>query len=248
MLESISTNELALVVAIAWVAGFITGLAGFGTGLIAAGLWLHLMPAQHVPPLVAICSVAAQVAGLSAVRSTFRWRPLSPYLIGAVVGVPLGVFALRYGSTNLLRPAVGIFLIAFSIFELTGLRRLEIGAFGGRVADGSIGACGGFFGGFAGLSAPLPVVWLRLRGGTPDAQRAIYQPFNLLVLLAAALVMGIDGHVTQTVLILSAWCLPATMLGAWLGVRCYRRVNQATFRRVVLSLLLVSGLTLMVIW
>ena len=38
-----------------------------------------------------------------------------------------------------------------------------------------------------------------------------------------------------------AVCLPGTLLGAWLGARSYRLVDEATFRLVVLALLLVSG-------
>ena len=237
---------MALIVAVAAVAGFVTGLAGFGTGLVAAGLWLHLMPASFVPPLVAITSVAAQLASLPAVRRAVRWGDLSPYLIGAVIGVPLGVLVLRHASSLLLRPVVGVFLVVFATSELSGLGRVRIGSLGGRLADAFVGACGGLLGGFAGLSAPLPVVWLRLRGGPLDSQRAVYQPFSLLALAGATLAMGIDGHLHRGVLVVAGFCLPATVVGAWLGVRCYGRVDQGAVRRVVLGLLLLSGLTLLV--
>ena len=42
----------------------------------------------------------------------------------------------------------------------------------------------------------------------------------------------------------AAICLPMLPLGVWLGLRVYRRINAATFRRIVLLLLLASGLTL----
>ena len=41
-------------------------------------------------------------------------------------------------------------------------------------------------------------------------------------------------------------CLPATLLGAFLGIRLYGRVNDRQFRAVVLWLLLASGVVLMV--
>ena len=41
-------------------------------------------------------------------------------------------------------------------------------------------------------------------------------------------------------------CLPATLLGAFLGIRLYGRVNDRQFRAVVLWLLLGSGVVLMV--
>jgi len=246
MPEALGMIELALVATIAGVAGFVTGLAGFGTGLVAAGFWLHLVPAPFVPPMVAINSVAAQIASLPAVRREVRWRALTPYLIGAVIGIPLGVLVLRHTSSFLLRPAVGIFLVAFTTFEFIAAGRFGIGARGGRAADGVVGTCGGFLGGFAGLSAPVPVVWLRLRGGPSDAQRAIYQPFNLLVLSGASLAMGIDGQIDRNILMVAGFCLPATLIGSWLGMHCYWKVNQGTFRRVVLGLLFLAGLTLLI--
>jgi uncharacterized membrane protein YfcA len=87
-------TPLALVMVAALVAGFTTGFAGFGTGLVASGLWLQALPAALVPPLVALNSAAAQIVGLVMVRSAFDWSRAAPYLIGGVIGVPLGVAAL----------------------------------------------------------------------------------------------------------------------------------------------------------
>ena len=39
--------------------------------------------------------------------------------------------------------------------------------------------------------------------------------------------------------------LPAVLLGTWLGFRLYGKLDEATFRIVVLVLLLLSGLTLL---
>ena len=41
-------------------------------------------------------------------------------------------------------------------------------------------------------------------------------------------------------------CLPATLLGAFLGIRLYGRVNDRQFRAVVPWLLLASGVALMI--
>jgi len=38
--------------------------------------------------------------------------------------------------------------------------------------------------------------------------------------------------------------LPALLSGTWLGMKLYGRLDEATFRRVVLILLLVSGAVL----
>ena len=242
--ETLDWTALATVLATALMAGFVTGFAGFGTALVAAGLWLHVLPAAVVPPLVCIASVAGQAIGLATVRRAFRWDRAWPFLAGALPGIPLGVLALERASPELLRAAVGGFLVVYAAAQLTGLARLRIGAWGGRPADGAVGFGGGLLGGFAGLSGPLPLIWLQLRGGTADEQRATYQPFNLLVLSTAAAAMALAGRVDGAVLTMVAVCLPGTLAGAWLGARSYRLVDEATFRLVVLGLLLVSGTVL----
>src|SRR5262245_57014761 len=176
---------LAIVIFGALVAGFTTGFAGFGTGLVASGLWFHALPAPMVPPLVALCSVAAQLVGLITVRKAFDWLRAMPYLIGGAIGVPLGVAALAGASPFLLRTSIGAFLIAYAAYQLSQRRNRSIGTWGGGTVDGMVGVGGGFLGGFAGLSGPLPLIWLQLRGGESDRQRAIYQPFNVIVLALA---------------------------------------------------------------
>jgi len=247
MLELLpDASELAIVLIGALVAGFVTGFAGFGTGLVSAGLWFHALPAPMVPPLVALASVAAQIVGLATVRKAFEWRRATPYLLGGFAGVPLGVAALSFATPELLRISVGGFLVAYAVFQLSGVARLRMGGWGGRPSDAAVGLGGGFLGGFAGLSGPLPLIWLQMRGGTSAEQRATYQPFNLIVLLAASAGMAASGAIDGSVLAVAGLCLPATLIGAWLGARVYTGVSEAAFRRIVLMLLLISGTVLVV--
>ena len=40
--------------------GFVSGLAGFGTALMALGIWLYVLPPSIAVPVVLISSVVAQ--------------------------------------------------------------------------------------------------------------------------------------------------------------------------------------------
>ncbi|HRY08125.1 MAG TPA: sulfite exporter TauE/SafE family protein, partial [Hyphomicrobiaceae bacterium] len=88
---------------------------------------------------------------------------------------------------------------------------------------------------------PLPLIWLQLRGGQSAEQRAIYQPFNMIVLMLASIGMGLSGQITTNVVSIAMFCLPMTLIGAWIGARTYALVSPRTFQRVVLCLLLISG-------
>ena len=228
----------------ALVAGFTAGFSGFGTALVTSGLWYYALPAPMVPPLVVMAAVAGQLVGLVTVRRSFHWHRTAPFLLGGVIGVPVGVAALSTASPQALKTSVGVFLVAYAVLQLTGLARLSVGDWGGRRADAAVGLGGGILGGFAGLSGPLPLVWLQLRGGPGDRQRATYQPFNLVVLATAGIGMAASGRVTGEVLWVAGFCLPATLDGAYLGARVYVGVSEASFHRAVLALLLASGAVL----
>lgn len=230
-----------VVTAGALAAGFTTGLAGFGTAIMASGIWLHVLPAPLIAPLVTISAVVAHVVSLATARPSFDWGSARPFLIGGLLGIPVGVAALSIAEPGLIRVSVGTFLMMFAASQLFGLARFSIGNWGGRIADACVGVGGGVLGGFAGLFGPFPIVWLQLRGGPSIGQRAIFQPFNLVVLSFAALGMALAGLVDSRVLTLAVLATPLTILGSWLGARVYLKVSEQTFRRVVLALLLLSG-------
>jgi uncharacterized membrane protein YfcA len=235
---------LAIALLGASLAGFTSGFAGFGTALVASGIWLYVLPAAMVPPLAVLLSVTGQLVSITTIRHAFDWRQTLPYLAGAVVGVPLGVAALEAASPLTIKISVGSFLIAYSFYQLIQRKSFAIGQWGGKIADGIIGFGGGVLGGFAGLSGPLPLIWLQLRGGPSDKQRATYQPFNLVVLAMAAVGMAIGGEVSWHVLTLALICFPATFTAALIGARAYSKVSAKTFQRVVLLMLLMSGCVL----
>jgi uncharacterized membrane protein YfcA len=245
-LLSFTISPLAIALFGALFAGFTSGFAGFGTALVASGIWLYVLPAPLVPPLVVMLSVVGQIVSLTMVRHAFDWRQTLPYLVGGAFGVPLGIVAVAAASPLVIKIAVGRFLVAYTLYQLLQRRHIGIGAWGGRLVDGIVGFGGGILGGFAGLSGPLPLIWLQLRGGPSDAQRATYQPFNLVVLVMASIGMALSGQVTRDVMMLALICFPATFMGALLGARTYVRVSPQTFQRAVLVMLLVSGCLLLI--
>jgi len=238
--------DLAILLLGAVAAGFVSGFAGFGTALVSAGFWFHALPAAIVPPLIVIAAIAGQLVGLVTVRGALDWTRARPFLIGGVAGVPFGVWALSAASPETVRLMVGAFLVAYALYQLVfGRGKVSIGSWGGKRADGVVGVSGGILGGFAGLSGALPLVWLQLRGGSSDGQRAVYQPFNLIILCLAGIGMAVGGRVTRPVVSAAALCLPATLIAAWIGARIYTGVSQETFRKIVLVLLLASGAVLL---
>src|SRR5262245_15177478 len=83
-----------------------------------------------------------------------------------------------------------------------------------------------------------------MRGWTKDEQRAVFQPVILTGMMMIAISLSVAGAITIDTLKLYALGLPALLAGLWLGFRCYGKLDDAKFRKLVLVLLLCSGLAL----
>ena len=161
----------------AFAGGFVSGLAGFGTGLMALGIWLYVLEPATAATLVALCSVVSPIQTIRVVWHAIEPARVWPMLAAGLVGVPVGAHLDR----DAFRLCIGILLLAFSAFMLLGRFHPRV-AWGGRTADGAIGFAGGILGGgLAGLSGALPTVWATLRGWGKDERRGVFQAFNLTI-------------------------------------------------------------------
>jgi uncharacterized membrane protein YfcA len=245
MTMELTTIAFVLLLLGALAGGFVSGLAGFGTALMALGIWLYALPPSVAVPLVLSCSIVAQIATLPSIWRSIDFRLVWPFLIGGLAGVPLGTLLIAHADPGIFKLVIGVLLLVFP-GALYFTRDPIAPHFGGRGADGMVGFVGGILGGLAGLSGPPPILWANLRGWGKDERRGIFQIFNLTILTASLCLQAGTGFITVEVLRLSLLALPATLFGAWLGARIYRVLSDRNFRDIVLGLLFLSGVGL--IW
>ena len=224
--------------------GFVSGLAGFGTALMALGVWLYVLTPALAVPLVLICSVIAQVSTLPSIWKSIDFSIVWPFLIAGLIGVPLGTMLIEHADPRVFKLTVGVFLLVFPAALYFQRTEMAI-TFGGKAADAAIGFAGGILGGLAGLSGPLPILWASVRGWTKEQRRGIFQIFNFSVLAASLVVQIATGFVKPDVVWLALIAFPSTVIGAWLGARTYRVLSDRNFYDIVLALLFLSGLGLL---
>jgi len=238
-------EQIAVVLLGALAGGFVSGLAGFGTGITALGVWLYALEPAVAATLVVVCSVVSQAQTLPTVWRQIEGRRVLPFILPGLLGVPVGTLLLSSLDARVLKLSVGAILLIFSTHMLLQ-RRVGQVSWGGRAADGLVGLAGGILGGLAGLSGPLPTMWATFRGWPKGESRSVFQAFNLSILSTALLAHVAAGFVTAKVGWAVLAALPGTMLGAWLGARAYARLSDRRFRELILALLCASGA--MLIW
>jgi uncharacterized membrane protein YfcA len=114
------------------------------------------------------------------------------------------------------------------------------------VIDMTVGFAGGILGGAASLSGALPTMWCSMRPWPKAETRAVLQPFNVVILGLTALMLWWQGIYTHDVLTNLAVAIPAALLSAQIGISVFRRLSDDLFRRLLISMCLLSGLILMI--
>ena len=228
----------------AFVGGFASGLAGFAMGFIVSGLWLHFLTPLQTTTLIVGYGVLTQGYGVWKLRRALIWQKIAPFIIGGLVGVPLGTMLLTWIEPGYLRAGIGVLLVIYGIY---GLTQPVLKPVPDRVsADASIGFANGLLAGLTGLPGFIITVWCQLRGWTKDVQRAVFQPVMLAAIVMNIVSLGISGAITPATLRLYSLGLPAMLAGLWAGFRLYGKIDEAAFRKLILLLLLVAGFALFV--
>lgn len=234
---------LVIVVVGAAAAGFAQGVSGFAFSLVALSIWAWAVEPQMAAPMSVFGALVGQLVALPWVWRGFDVRRLLPLVIGGLIGVPLGALLLQWLDPVVFKFALGVFLLIYCPLMLL-LPADFTWPHGGRLADGAAGFAGGVLGGLSGVAGPVPTLWTTLRGWDKDTQRGVLQAFNIAMHTATLTTYALSGSISGPVLIMFGWITPAVVVPAVLGVLLFRRLATQTFRRLILLLLLVSGLTL----
>lgn len=233
---------LGLFLAAAFFGGLVSGISGFAMGLVVSGVWLHIIPPDQNAALIVLCGLVTQGSGIWRVRKSLDWRAVAPYIVGGAFGVPAGTVLLKAADPASMRIGIGVLLIMFGLYSLfrPGIKSVR----NSLPAGLGIGVVNGLIGGLTGLGGIAVTVWCQILGGPKDAQRAIFQPVLFATFAMSAISFGVAGSITSDTLKLYSLALPALIVGLWCGIKMYGKLDDAGFRKVILFLLLASGISL----
>jgi uncharacterized protein len=228
------------------VASTVSSIVGFAFSALCGALLFHLMDSPiYAVQVMIICSIAIQLLSVATLWRSIDWLSLPIFLAGGVLGVPAGVYMLLHLPTSAYRDVIGVLLIAYGTYLLLRwpTRSLRVGP----SWDAGVGFLGGVTGGLAGFPGAFVTIWCGLKGWDKTRQRGVYQPFILCMqpvsLVFICLMRPSSLSATQLDLKTLAF-IPAALLGAWLGLRIFKRLSYRQFEIAVNALIVVSGIGL----
>jgi uncharacterized membrane protein YfcA len=233
--------SVAIMVAIAAAAAF-SSIGGFAFSAICGAVLFHLdIDRVQAVEIMMLCSVANQATMVWALRRNIDWRGLAVFLTGGALGLPVGLWLLLHADRGAYTYAFGALLVFYGTYML--LRRPFVVRHQYRAFDVAAGVLGGVTGGAIALPSAAVTVWCSMKGWDKDRQRALFQPFILVMQVAALLTLsllrGTPSHLGIEAGALL--CVPGSLLGTSVGLLCYRALSDRHFARAINLLLIVSG-------
>jgi len=227
--------------------GFINGLSGTGTALFALGFYLVVLDPMQAVAIVAFMSVLAGVQGVWIVRHAVFDNParLLRFVLPGLAGVPIGLMLLEVIDTTTLRLCICSLLILYGGYF--GFRA-ALPAFTRKtpLVDSLVGLTGGTLGGAAGVSGAIPSMWMSMRPWTKFETRSVLQPFNMVMLTTTVILLYSKGAYDKTALTALTITIPVGLAAAQIGIAVFKRLNDLTFRRLLILLTFAMGLGILI--
>lgn len=242
----LSPSEFALAFGIACFAGLVKGLVGFAMPmLLISGLSIFLPPdvalAGLILPTLATNGMQAMRNGLQAAWSSVR--RFRVFLSVGLVFLLISAQMVGFLSSQALLMLIGVPVTVFALLQLLGWK-LSLDGPSPRV-EAAIGGFAGFVGGVSGVWGPPTVAYLTALN-TPKADQmrvqGVIYGLGAVALFFAHLGSGVMR--AETLPLSVALVVPA-VLGMWVGGLLQDRIDQPTFRRATLIVLLLAGLNLL---
>src|SRR5580693_3330497 len=99
---------LGLFLFAAFFGGLASGVAGFAMGFVVSGIWLHILTPLQTTTLVVGYGLLTQGYGVWKLRHALTWQTVAPFIIGGIIGVPIGTSLLTDIDPAYLRSGVGL--------------------------------------------------------------------------------------------------------------------------------------------
>ncbi len=238
-----SFGSFALLSVAVFLGAFVSGLAGFAFSAVAGAILLHVRLPMEAVPLMMACSVGVQATNLWALRKDIQWKQSLVLVLGGLFGVPIAVWLLQTTDAHTFREIFGLAVAIYAAYmlfrpSLTGLRLMN------HSRNALVGFGGGLVGGLTAMPGALPTIWCDMHGMPKHQQRGMVQPFIAVMQIASLAILLVHHDLPPRVFSDLLLSVPALVAGSLLGILAFRSVSERIFRRVILAILMASGLML----
>lgn len=225
---------------ILFLSGFVQGLVGFGSALVAVPLLSFLMSPKIVVPLTLVHGLLMNMYLSVKNRRNIQRKRVLPLFLAGSLGIPFGAAILIILPANGLKVLIGIVITLFSLLLLSGFSR-TLKSEGKALIP--VGFASGILNGSVSMSGPPVILFLSNQRVGKVHFRANLVTYFFLLNIITFVIFYVTGVLTGEILILSIMLVPPLPVGIIIGEYLSHKVSEDWFRRIALILVMIAGLT-----
>ena len=234
--------EILLVAIVIFFAAALQGVFGFAFMLIALPLLSYVMSLKTAVPLLSLLFFLSSLIQMFQLKGKFECRNVMSLLVGAVFGIPVGIFFVLELNDRLTKGVLGFLLIVYSLYSLLVRRRpLRFPEWTGYLFGFAAGVLGGTFN----MTGPPAVFYI---AGQQWQKDNIVGSLNFFFFITTVLVIAfhiVAGNLTQEITIKFLMLSPVMVAGLLIGLHIFRKVNEDNYRKGLFVLLMIMGVMLL---
>jgi uncharacterized membrane protein YfcA len=234
--------EYFLVLSVGLLAGILSGVIGTGSSMLLMPVLVMSFGPKQAVPIMAIAAIMGNLGKVFAWWREIDWRACAAYCSTAVPGAALGVRTLLALPPHAVELALGVFFIAMVPTRRWLARRaLKFSLFHLALIGGVVG----FLTGIVVSTGPITVPVFMSYGLVKGAFLATEAAGSLAVYGVKVAVFQHFGALPASVVLSGLITGSALMIGSFAARYIVMRMSARTFRLIVDSLMLSSGLSLL---
>ncbi len=223
------------------LAAFVRAVSGFGFSLIATPLMTLVLETKSV---VVLNIILATITNIIVLINTWRhidFRRMLLISAGGIIGVPVGAYLLSRLDPTVIKLAIAVLVIPFSVLLMLGhswhFRRDGAGC-------GVAGFLGGVLGASTSLGGPPVVLYLLNQGLVSRAFIGTICAFFMVINLASLGAYAYLHMVTTDILLKAALLLPPLLLGSYLGFKVLPHIKAPMFKKLASAVVTLTAVSI----
>lgn len=224
---------------------FIKGLCGFANSLVFTTLMSFSSSIVHISPIMLLLNYPTNLILVWNGRKSLNWKICGPLCIMVIAGIIPGTFFFTNTDTRLLEGIFGVAVVLISLEMLFNKRKAQPSGQKVNWKLSLLGVLSGFVCGFCNTGVLVGTYLSKVTDNTQsfkaNACIVYFLSDNIKLLMFLCL-----GVLSREILLEALSIFPIAMLGLWLGMKSSKIMNETIAKKVVLVMLIISGLGLVI--
>jgi len=231
----LSLVEIYFVVFVVFIASIIRGFNGFGFSATCISGFSFILPAIEIVPIILALEVIISIFMVPYVWNKIDWNFVFKLLIGITIGSPIGLYLLKYLSSDVTHISVCVLVIFFSFLLMKGYENKKIDNSYAKMFTGIIS---GTLNGLTTLGGMPVALFLLVTSIQPAVIRGSLAALFFLTDIYAFVLSSVAGIVDITTIYRTLPLIIILPIGVYIGDKFFVKSKEETYRKVVFYFLI----------